>query len=248
MELEWFGGAPEKRLRARRGDVDALPWSTLAALPPEVARAARTTFTEGAWNEYRAAMAFAELSRSLLLARAPVDLSAMAADFVVDETSHVELNARIAMACGGAAPIAFDDAPLETEATEPRARAVEIAVRVSCVGEALSGPLLEAAARHATHPLFRVVLERIAREERAHGSIGWLVLEWAGDAIDRERLAVIAREEIRAHFADFGVLRVDVDDGLRAVGFVPPHAFMEEARRALERRIVLPLRRFGIVV
>lgn len=248
MELEWFGGAPERLLRARRGDVDALPWGTLHDIPPDVARAVRTTFTEGAWNEHRTALAFAELARALLMARAPVDLVAMAADFVVDEMSHVELNARVVMELGGAMPVALRDTPLETEAHDPKARALEIAVRVSCVGEALSGPLLDAAARHATQPLFRAVLERLAREERAHGAIGWLVLEWAGEDVDREGLARIAREEIDAHFADFAAVEdARVDDALRAVGFVPPRAFLEEARNALRKRIVFPLRRFGIL-
>src|SRR5262245_61753707 len=89
FELEWFGGLPTTRFRRRRGKIDILPWGTLdpSIVPSAIVEAARRSYTEGAWNEYRTAAAFAELSLSLLRARAPIDLIALAADFVVDEMS-----------------------------------------------------------------------------------------------------------------------------------------------------------------
>jgi hypothetical protein len=260
FELEWYGGMPAARLRRRRGDLRELPWGTLdsRALPPHVVLAARASFTEGAWNEYRAAAAFAELARALLRARAPVDLTALCADFVVDEMSHVELNARMAMELGSAAPMHVDFANVapECEAESALDRAVEIAVRVSCVGEALSAPLLMASARSATHPLTRAVLHRLAVEEGPHGAIGWMILEWAEDRLDgpaRARLARVAEHEIAAAFAPWMSLETTENsaadqESLATVGFATPAAFLGEARRALRSRVAKPLSRFGIAI
>jgi hypothetical protein len=231
-------------------------------LPPALLDAARRSYTEGAWNEYRTAAAFAELSRALLQARAPVDLVALAADFVVDEMGHVELNARMAMELGGAAPlfVSFDELIGELVAASPLERAAEIAVRVSCVGEALSAPLLATAARSATHPLTRAVLRRLAAEEGAHGAIGWMVLEWAGDRLDaaaRRRLARAAEAEIEALFAEWAglaaspsaaSLTAEQKDLWSLVGFAPPATFLDQARRALRQRVAAPLARAGLSI
>jgi hypothetical protein len=257
FELEWYGGMPAARLRRRRGDVDAFPWGTLDTrdLAPATVLAARRSYTEGALNEYRTGAAFAELSRALLRARAPVDLTAMCADFVVDEMSHVELNARMAMELGSAAPMNVDLANLglDVSAESPIEQAMEIAVRVSCVGETLSAPLLAIAARNATHPLTKTVLQRLASEEGAHGAIGWLILEWAEERLDadvRGRLARIAEQEIEAAFSDWTSLETAPqaadEAGFAQVGFVQPAAFLEQARKALRTRVAAPLARLGI--
>lgn len=268
FDLEWYGGMPAARLRRRRGAVDALPWGTLDArgLSAATLLAARRSYTEGALNEYRTGAAFNELSRALLRARAPVDLTAMCADFVVDEMSHVELNARMAMELGGAAPVNVDVAnlALEVSAETPLQQALEIAVRVSCVGETLSAPLLAAAARSATHPLTRAVLRRLASEEGAHGAIGWMILEWAQERLDDAecaRLARIAEQEIEAAFADWTALETEAarlsdeaadvsagEEDLALVGFAKPAVFLTQARRALRARVVAPLSSFGIHV
>jgi hypothetical protein len=160
------------------------------------------------------------------------------------------------MELGSAAPMNVDVAnlALEVSAEAPVQQAMEIAVRVSCVGEALSAPLLATAARSATHPLTRAVLHRLASDEGAHGAIGWMILEWARDRLDdteRARLARIAEQEIDAAFADWTKLeteapRVSDEEGFALVGFAKPAAFLAQARRALRTRVAAPFARFGI--
>lgn len=201
LELDWLGGPAEKRLRRRRPGIDDLPWGTLSIdglSPDEVARA-RLQWTDGAFSEYASAAAFTALTTALLEAGAPVDLVAMAGDFVVDEMVHVELNARVAAELGGAAPYRVDlekVSPL-VDATLPAIeRACELAIKLSCIGEALSVPVLTDSARTATHPLVRAVLRRIIRDEAPHARVGWLVLDWAGERVDRARLAAVATRRI----------------------------------------------------
>jgi hypothetical protein len=58
-------------------------------------------WTQSAFSEYASAASFAEIASGLLAVGAPIDLSAAAGDFVVDEIFHAELSARVAMALGG---------------------------------------------------------------------------------------------------------------------------------------------------
>jgi hypothetical protein len=201
-ELDWLGGPAERRLRRRRPGIDDLPWGTLAAdLPPDPA-AEQLVWTDGAFREYASAAAFSALTTALLEAGAPIDLVAMAGDFVVDEMVHVELNARVAAELGGAAPYHVDlekVSPYVDPALPAIERAAELALTTSCVGEALSVPSLAGSLRSAHHPLIRAVLARIVRDEGPHARLGWIVLDWAGDRIDRARLAAVARDRLAAY-------------------------------------------------
>jgi hypothetical protein len=202
LELDWLGGPAEARFRKRRPGIDDLPWGTLAAvgLSEEDAAAARGSWTDGAFSEYASAAAFAALTTALLESGAPIDLVAMAGDFVVDEMVHVELNARVCAELGGAAPYLVDlekVSPLVDASLPAIERAAELAIQISCVGEALSVPVLAGSMRAATHPLTRAVLERIVKDESPHARLGWLVLDWAGDRIDRTRLAGVTATRIR---------------------------------------------------
>ncbi len=263
FELEWLGGAAERRFHALRPGSDDLPWGTLDAgdFAPALVERARHSWTEGALNEYATAACFAALLRALLEARAPVDLVGMAGAFVADEMLHVELNARMAMALGGAAPLAVDFAALVPEVpagTSPLGHAAELLVRVCCVGETLSVPLLSAAMRAATHPLVRAVLERLVRDEVAHARLGWLFLEWAGPALDaaaRRRLGVVAAgaiDEQRQTWprdgdgASTAPLCCDAGE-LHALGWLTPAEFRGVAGAALRHDVIAPLARFGIV-
>lgn len=204
LELDWLGGPAEKRLRRRRPGVDDLPWGTLSidGLTPEEVATARLQWTDGAFSEYASAAAFAALTSTLLEAGAPIDLVAMAGDFVVDEMLHVELNARVAAELGGAAAYEVDlekVSPSCDPALPAIERACQLAIEISCVGEALSVPVLTGSARAATHPLVRAVLRRIVRDEAPHARIGWLVLDWAGDRVDRARLAGVAARRLAAY-------------------------------------------------
>ena len=240
LELDWLGGPAEARFRRRRPGIDDLPWGTLAAagLSEEDAAAARGSWTDGAFSEYASAAAFAALTTALLEAGAPIDLVAMAGDFVVDEMVHVELNARICAELGGAAPYLVDlekVSPLVDAGLPAIERAAELAIQISCVGEALSVPVLADSMRAATHPLTRAVLERIVRDESPHARLGWLVLDWADGRVDKARLSGVVRSRI----ADYSPLWRDrtCDADVRAI-----------LLRAVRRDVLAPLATRGIEV
>jgi hypothetical protein len=202
-------------------------------------------WTEGAVSEYASAAAFAALLGDLIEARAPVDLIGMAGTFVADEMLHTELNARMATELGGGAPYLVDWsalAPPVTDGTPAFERAVERAVRLCCVGETLSAPLLAATARAAAHPLTRAVLARIAREEPPHARLGWLVLEWAGDVGSfAPRLVDAAVATARDYDSYFRAPAVEPEEegfrteDINALGWLEAPKWSRAARRALQR-------------
>ncbi|TNE86315.1 MAG: ferritin-like domain-containing protein [Deltaproteobacteria bacterium] len=252
FELHWMGGVAERLHAAHRGDLDAMPWHQLdpRAFGPEDLDHARICWTQGAHQEWCAAAGFSALLTALLHARAPVDVIGMAGSFVADEMVHTELNARMAAAVGGGVHLEVDPARLcPTPEGEPLWQAVELALRVSCVGESFSLPVLGASARHAHHPLVRAVLKRIAADEAPHARLGWVVLDWALPLLsddDRDRLGHVAREaiaELRRGLAPEATLsksRCEVS------GCLPPSRYAEVAEAALSRRIVTPLAARGI--
>lgn len=258
FELGWQGGAAAAHFRRSRPGVDDMPWGTLDArrYPAELVERARLAWTEGAVSEYASAAAFAALLSDLLAARAPVDLVGMAGEFIADEMLHTELNARVATELGGGAPYLVDWsalAPPVTDGAPPLERAIERAVRLCCVGETLSAPLLAATARVAAHPLTKAVLSRIAREEPPHARLGWLVLDWAGplEPALAARLVEAAVDTARDYDAYFRAPARDVEEegfrlaDVRALGWLEAPAWARHARRAL-RRIGDGLRAAGL--
>jgi hypothetical protein len=181
---------------------------------------------------------------------APVDLCAAAADFALDELVHVTLVSRLVMALGGATPYVAD---LERIAPRPselpaRLRAAELAIKISCVGEALSLPALTASHRGASHPLARAVLDRLRHDEGPHASIGHWFLTWADAWLtpgDREYLGAVARDAI----AVYEPLWLSPDAADRAVqghdGETSYRAYMEHA---VAHRIVGRLAKANIQV
>lgn len=266
FELDWLGGPAEALLRRRRPGVEDMPWGTLdaARYPAALVERARASWTEGAYNEYCSGAAFAELAAALLAARAPIDLVAMAGDFVVDEMLHVELNSRMAMELGGGALslVDYEDlVPRPSPALDPLARASELAVRLCCVGESFTLPILIGCMRAAAHPLTRAVLGRLARDEVAHARLGWLYLDWAADRLDageRARLAAVAAEGLADYAAELAPPEGRAVDGVTPEGFLVRHihelGWMEAseyagvARRAVRDRVIARLGRHGIEV
>ena len=263
FDLEWLGGPAEKYFRRLRPGVEDLPWGTLrpADYPPRLVDRARVSWTEAAYNEYCTAAAFAELLRLLLEARAPVDLIGMASDFVADEVLHIELTSRLAMELGGGAPYRIDFAtlvpPLHGES--PLERANEAVVRLCCVGEAYSVPMLAGCRRSAAHPLTRAVLERIVVDEAPHGRFGWLYLDWIADELsdgERKRLAAVAIDTLRVLSPLWRKLSSRVTDGVTTEGYLLAHVrelgWMESseyarvAREAVRVEVAEPLARYGI--
>jgi len=267
FDLEWLGGISEHHFRKVRPGVDELPWGTLdpSKYPAPLVDAARVSWTEAAFNEYCTAAAFAELIRALLEAKAPVDLIGMASDFISDEILHVELTSRIAMELGGGAPYEIDFQNLHRipdYRLPPIQRANELIVHICCVAEAFSLPMLASAFGSATHPLPKLVLERIVKDEAPHGRLGFLYLDWLRDderfdSAEKNRLADVVVETIASLAPIWQRLQSRVIDGITTEGYELAHVrelgwteaslYKDRARRAIADDVLAPLSVYGIV-
>ena len=199
FQLELLGGPVERRYRARAcPELEQLPWTSirLQDYDLEAIATARRSWTLMVMSEYRAALACSAASRALLEARAPLDLSAVAAGFVEEEIVHVELCARMAMALGGAERVIARPERLLADADpslSPLLRALDLVVRYFCVAEALSFHVARRMVRQPAVPLVRSVLARVLRDEARHASFGGWVLDWADDQLDADARGHLAR-------------------------------------------------------
>jgi hypothetical protein len=261
FELELFGEGIERRYRAMRPEVEAMPWGTLDAsqIEPEALVAARKAWTAAAFQEHRTGLAVSAALRGLFECRAPVDLIAMASRFPLDELVHVELCARMAMELGGGTEIQHDPDALIVDADDSLPtllRSADMVVRFFCVGEALSIPLLRGTWHAARHPLPRAVLGRIVRDEAAHGVFGFRFLDWAMPKLtpgDRQHLARAADRTIRAIKKQWAQLRKQRNDVYTekvgdALAWMRSDAYLALAAASMESRVRQPLRARGILV
>lgn len=254
FELDLIGGPWGRRLAKRRAGLEALPWREAArdvAASIEDAAPARWVWTQSAFSEYASAAAFAEIAAALPAAGAPLDLVAAAGDFVVDEVLHAEMSARVAMTFGGAVALEVDLTRLVRPPTSaaPLLRAAELVVRTSCVGEALTVPILKATKTRARSPLVKAVVERIVRDESVHAQLGPWFLDWAGDRLsdeDRVYLGRVAGAAVR-DFAPIFSISCAGDAG-RDAGVLDCERYDATFAAALARRVVEPLAVRGIVI
>lgn len=248
FELSAIGGPWGRRLAPRRAWIDELPWHEEL---PRDADSARVVWTRTAFSEYASAAAFAEVASALLAAGAPIDLVAAAGDFVVDEIVHTEVAARIAAALGGAVALEVDltrlvRPPTSVAAADPLLRAAELVVRTSCVGEALTVPMLRLACEVAGSALIEAALGHVVGDEASHAQLGWWFLDWAEPRLDdaaRRHLAEIAGAAIRG-FAPL----LDGDCRHSGLGAVACDRYDGAFTAALARAVVRPLAARGIAV
>jgi hypothetical protein len=266
FELDFTDGPAALAHARAHGVADRYDWASLdpSRFPPLLVERARVGWTENALNEYCTAAAMGQLVTALLQARAPLDLVSAACRFPTEELVHVELCARLAMQLGGGAPLAFDPEaltiPLDPSLT-PLERANELVVRLLCVGEALSLPLLAGCMRAAAHPLTRALLEHIVRDEAEHGRLGFWYLDWIGGELspsERERLGRAAADTLQHHAPIWEQLRSRAVDGVtsegfaladvHALGWMESSAYAALARDELRASVIEPLARHGIIV
>jgi hypothetical protein len=242
------------------------PWDALdpARYPAALVRAARASWTENAFNEYCTFIAMGQLLAALGEAQAPLDLWRMASRFPEEEILHVELCARVADALGGVSARAFDPDAIALRldpSLTPKQRAAEIVVRLCCVGEAYSLPMLAGAKKTAASPLTRAVLTTIVADEALHGRLGFLFLEWIAPDLgpaERDRLGRAASETLATYAPLWQRLTSRVENGMTSEGYRLEHvhelgwmestAYRALALETIERAIRAPLARFGIRV
>ena len=245
FELALIGGPWARRLAPRRAWLADLPWDE--QLPDDLADAC-LVWTRTAFNEYASAAAFAEVATLLLAAGAPIDLVAAAGDFVVDEIVHTEAAARLAAKLGGAAPLEVDLAKLVRPPSpgDPLRRAAELIVRVSCVGEALTVPVLKVARQLAGSPLIEGALARIVADESAHAQLGGWFLDWADPLLDdatRDHLGRVAGQALRDLAPAPSATRCG-----SGLGRIDCQRFATTLAAGAARQVVRPLAARGITV
>jgi hypothetical protein len=245
FELAAIGGPWGRRLAPRRRWIDELPWDERL---PQDADAARLVWTRTAFSEYASAAAFAEIAAALLAAGAPIDLVAAAGDFIVDEIVHTEASARVAAALGGAVPLEVDLARLVRPpvARDPLIRAAELVVRTSCVGEALTVPMLKLTCEVAGSALIEGALDTIVGDESSHAQLGWWFLDWAEPRLD---------DAIRAHLAEVASAAIDSflpllggDCRGSGLGMLDCDRYDAGFAAAVDRSVARPLALRGIAV
>ena len=265
-EPEWFGHQPEHYFRKIRPGIEEFPWGTLepAQYDPMLIKQAQLFWTEASFNEYGTAVAFTQLIQALLEVNAPVDLMAMASDFLADEMLHVELTARLASELGGGAncQIDFTQLKLPLDPTlSPMQKANELIIRICCVGEAFSLPMLAGSMKNATHPLVKRVFQQIVKDEALHGRLGFLYLEWADEFIDdqeRTRLGHCVEEALTELSPLWLKLQDKVFDEqvrgqfneaeIHQLGWLLPYDYSRLAEESVHREVLTPLSEFEIYV
>lgn len=249
---------------ALQRELSRYPWDALDPhrYPRELLTRARRGWTENAFNEHCTFIVMGELLAALGAAAAPIQLCTLASSFPRQELLHVALCARVAERLGGLYPLAFDPSAISMR-FPPRStakyRLAAVVVRVCCVGEAFSLPMLAGALRSASNPLTHAVLETIVDDERLHGQLGYACLEWLEPFLtdrDRRRLGELASLTLREYAPLWQRLRSRVVNGVTSEGFLLAHvhelgwmestAYRELALRTVERAIRKPLARHGI--
>ena len=241
FEVDLVGGAAGEAWKQAVGDVESdYPWDSLKPedVSPEVAEAARKGWTENAFNEFCTGAAMGQMLTLMTQANVPLDLAGMACVFPIEEVLHVELCSRMAMCLGGGVPIVYDsdDLLLDIDDSQPPlGQCNELIVRLLCVGEAFSLPMLTGAMNAASHPLAKAVLTQIVKDEASHSRLGWLYLDWIAEDLpdaERERLARCAESAID-EYKEFWerIPEMGADDGLAgdpsllALGWMAPSAY-----------------------
>ncbi len=260
FELTLSGGPGERAYRRVRPEVMRLPWGKpLGVRVTARERAqARTQWTISALQEYRSAFAQAAVLQRLVVARVPLDLSAIAARFPIDELAHAEICARVANELGGGAPVAFDAAavmPFVAPRNDGRLLEATIAVaRHFGAGEGWSFGYLDGLRRATRVPLLAGVWRALVRDEAAHARFAWTYLEWArgehGDAEWREVERAV-RSDVAAIIAGWERAKRAPAAAFSAISPLGPgdhDAYIARARVALRKHVIEPFARFDIAI
>ncbi len=161
----------------------------------------------------------------------------------------------MAMECGGGTEIVHDPDTMVTDAEEslsPLMRAADMIVRFFCVGEALSIPLIRGTWKAARHPLPRAVLGRIVRDEAAHGTFGFVFLDWALPRLgadDRAYLGRGADRTIAQVHALWDRVRANPPPPAStgdALAWMKGDDYLALAERSMKEKVTAPLRDRGI--
>jgi hypothetical protein len=252
--LTILGGATERRFNGLRDKVD-FPWGSLAEaeLPDDLRAEARDVWTRIAFIEYRSAAGMNAVAETMIAARAPLDLTALASSFAFDELSHAEMAARVLAELGGGRTLVHRARDLITDKPsmklEPMLRAAEIIVRIFCVCESFALPMAQLTAKQSSKlPLISAVLNRIAKDEAAHASFGWTFFDWAEAWLTDEHRAYLARSAQEMVDVYRQLVHDRSDDHSATFGWLSDRDFKSHGDRVIKNDVIRPLRMRGMYV
>ncbi len=260
FELDVHGGTSERHFHQRRPHADGMPWGRLARdlpnlLTDDELAAAQRGWMDLALQEYGAAASQSDVLRLLVRARAPIDLTAMLAEFPLDELAHTDLCARMGAELGGVPPLSYRTEKVFPEPVPGRGSLLAQAARAVawefCVGETLSQGLLAFHVKHARHPLLAAVWGRLAKDEAAHARFGWLFMDWVRPTLTPTERREVTRtiERAIAHVDELDAKVESLPDAafveFGVFGACGRKAYLAETRAILDRRVVARLRAFS---
>jgi hypothetical protein len=154
--------------------------------------------------EAASVLAFERLARQLDRLGAPSSLVRAAERSAADEVRHARVASRLAGTRGGRVP--------EPRVARAGARSLEGVARENavegCVRETYGALLAAWQASHARDPGIARAMRRIARDERRHAALAWLLARWAEPQLGakaRSRVARAKQHEVRALRAEQSV-------------------------------------------
>lgn len=256
FQIGLFGGVAEKRYRRMRPEVTKLPWGTLRLEDHQEKHIlrARKVWTTAAFQEYRTGVMCSAALTAMMEVGTPLDIIAVATRFPLDEMVHVELCCRLLAELGGPVRLVHEPDKLTMPVSDPPTaflRAAELVMRIFCVGEAASIPILHSGWKNSKIPLIRAMMGRIVKDEAAHGTFGWLFFDWIGDELsDEERayLRKVARHEIGklerlwSRYSGDDVENLDMG----TLGWMDPKTYWKTAHNSLQRQVIEPLTLRGL--
>jgi hypothetical protein len=179
---------------AARGDYAALLAPRLDGLDAGARDRLTRAWLDIGRMEHASIAAFARFCLQLLELGAPHALLVSAQTSMADETEHARLAFALASHYAGA-PLGPGALPMDGALRESRLEDVlRLVVREGCIGETVAALEAAEALAHTEDPVVGRVLERIARDERAHAELAWRFVAWALG--ERPELASVVEHEL----------------------------------------------------
>ncbi len=258
FELTLTGGPAEALYRRARPEVERLPWGKALGVRVTSAQrmAARQQWTIAALQEYQSASAQAAVLAALVRARVPLDLSAMAARFPIDELTHAEVCARMANELGGGTPVSYDAeqvfrAPPPTK-RRPLLEATILVARLFGVAEGWSYGFIHGLLAEARVPLLRAVWRALLRDEAMHARFAWMFLSWARAELTADEWSEV-QSGVRASVATMvgswqstATLAPEAFSCVSPLGVGDRETYRRRAELALSKFVVARFQRVGI--
>jgi hypothetical protein len=144
--------------------------------------------------EHASIAAFARFALQLMSLGAPPALIERATQAMADETAHAKLCFALASRYRGKSvgPGALVvEGSLDAMST---AEIVELTIREGCIGETVAAIEATEAAEHASDPVVRAALRRIAADETRHAELAWRFVSWAIEQNGSEIALLVERE------------------------------------------------------